>query len=84
MLEKHDTFNRLTIYFKYFQIPGTEIVVEKGTVLYAVLPALHEDPDFHEDPLKYDPDRFSEERKKDIKPYTYMPFGEGPRICIGK
>ncbi|CAB0038375.1 unnamed protein product [Trichogramma brassicae] len=69
----------------YFsQIPGTDIVIEKGTVVYTTLMGIHEDPELHPDPMKYDPDRFSEERKDNIQPCTYMPFGDGPRICIGQ
>ncbi|XP_033225780.1 uncharacterized protein LOC117178462 [Belonocnema kinseyi] len=67
-----------------YKIPGTDIVLIKGTAVYAALNGLHEDPRFHKDPLKYDPDRFSEERKSDIVPCTYMPFGIGPRSCIGE
>ncbi|XP_033225304.1 cytochrome P450 6k1-like [Belonocnema kinseyi] len=69
---------------KDYKIPGTEIVLEKGTAVYTALNGLHEDPRFHKDPLKYDPDRFSEERKGDIVPCTYLPFGVGPRACIGE
>ncbi|KAJ8681696.1 hypothetical protein QAD02_017488 [Eretmocerus hayati] len=66
-----------------YKIPGTDIVIEKGTVVYVSLDGLHEDPEYHPDPLKYDPDRFSESRKHEIKPGTYLPFGDGPRMCIG-
>ena len=33
------------------------------------------------DPDQFDPDRFAD--RKAIKRYAYLPFGDGPRICIG-
>jgi Cytochrome P450 len=46
--------------------------------------ALHHDPDYFPDPEKFDPERFSDENKGNIKNFTYLPFGSGPRNCIGK
>ena len=46
--------------------------------------SIHMDPLYHPDPEKFDPERFSDENKHNIKPFTFMPFGMGPRICIGK
>ncbi|XP_017886303.1 cytochrome P450 6k1-like [Ceratina calcarata] len=66
-----------------YKIPGTDIVIEKGTPIYVALCGIHRDPRYFPDPLRYDPDRFSDENKDNIKACTYMPFGEGPRICIG-
>ncbi|XP_017889238.1 cytochrome P450 6a2-like [Ceratina calcarata] len=55
--------------------PGTEIVIP----IYG----LHEDPRYWSDPETFDPDRFSEERKHEIKKMAFIPFGEGPRMCVG-
>jgi hypothetical protein len=46
--------------------------------------ALHHDPHYFPDPEKFEPERFSDENKENIKNCTYLPFGSGPRNCIGK
>ncbi|XP_049271891.1 cytochrome P450 3A19 [Rhipicephalus sanguineus] len=45
--------------------------------------SIHHDPEFFSDPECFKPDRFSEENVGSIRPYTYLPFGAGPRNCIG-
>lgn len=68
---------------KDYSVPGTETVLEKGIHIIISVYGLHHDPEFYPDPDKFDPERFAEKRKHEISPFTYMPFGEGPRICIG-
>jgi cytochrome P450 len=50
-----------------------------------VLPiyAVHRHPDFWEEAERFDPDRFSEEKKEKQHRFAYFPFGGGPRQCIG-
>ena len=66
-----------------YVIPGTNITIEKGTTVYVPLLGLHMDPDVYPDPDFYDPERFSEENRKTRHPFTYLPFGEGPKYCLG-
>jgi cytochrome P450 len=62
----------------------TGFTLDKGVSILVPVSGLHYDPDFFPDPYKYDPERFSEENRSKIKPYTYLPFGDGPRNCIGE
>ncbi|KAJ8728417.1 hypothetical protein PYW08_016802 [Mythimna loreyi] len=63
---------------------GRPYTLKPGDVVYNMLNAMLMDPNHWPEPHKFDPERFSEENKHNIKPYTYMPFGAGPRICLGQ
>lgn len=46
--------------------------------------SLHMDEKYYENPTKFDPDRFNEQNMAGNRPYLpYLPFGDGPRNCIG-
>lgn len=57
--------------------------ISKDCVVNIFIYGIHHDPENWIDPEKFDPERFSKENKKNIRPYTYFPFGGGPRLCIG-
>ncbi|KAM6940438.1 cytochrome P450 3A40 [Xenentodon cancila] len=59
------------------------MVIPKGMVVMVPTWPLHRDPEIWHEPQKFQPERFSKENKQSIDPYTYMPFGAGPRNCIG-
>nr|BBE49550.1 cytochrome P450 monooxygenase [Adoxophyes honmai] len=60
-----------------------DYIMKKGEGLNIPVMAIHRDPNYFPDPLKFNPERFSEENKHNIQPFTYLPFGLGPRNCIG-
>lgn len=45
---------------------------------------LHSDKQYYEKPDEFYPEHFSEEAKARRHKCVYLPFGEGPRVCIGK
>ncbi|XP_044261216.1 uncharacterized protein LOC123009155 [Tribolium madens] len=68
---------------KDYTLRGTDIIIEKGTPVLISALGLHMDPEFYPDPEKFDPERFTEEKKKERHPFVHLPFGDGPRNCIG-
>nr|WKF24607.1 cytochrome P450 6DE2 [Dendroctonus mexicanus] len=68
---------------KDFKIKNTDIVIEKGTRLYIPVIGVHLDPEYYPDPERFDPERFSPENKAKRPDIAWMPFGEGPRQCLG-
>lgn len=57
--------------------------VPAGTMLAVGIYALHRDPALWDDPLTFDPDRFSPQNSEGRDRWQYLPFGAGPRSCIG-
>ncbi len=57
--------------------------IHKQTTVIIGIYAIHRRTDLFPDPEKFDPERFTPENEKQLPRYAYMPFGAGPRICIG-
>lgn len=58
--------------------------IPAGATIYLSQFVIHRDARFFEEPERFDPDRWSVERKKAISKFAYFPFGIGPRVCIGE
>lgn len=59
------------------------VTIKKGIQVTIPTIGIHYDPNYFPNPEKFDPERFSEDEKSSIVPGSYMPFGVGPRNCIG-
>ena len=57
--------------------------VPAGAEIFLSQWVTHRHPDFWENPLGFDPDRFLTDRSADRPRFAYWPFGGGPRQCIG-
>ncbi|CAH2049424.1 unnamed protein product, partial [Iphiclides podalirius] len=65
------------------KLPGTNVTIRKGQTVLVPLWAIHRDPKYYPNPEKFDPERFLPENEQNRHPCAYMPFGTGPRKCIG-
>uniref|UniRef100_A0A8K9XUF5 unspecific monooxygenase n=1 Tax=Oncorhynchus mykiss TaxID=8022 RepID=A0A8K9XUF5_ONCMY len=59
------------------------VTIPKGTVVMIPIMVLHHHPTHWPKPEVFRPERFSKENRENIDPYTFLPFGMGPRNCIG-
>lgn len=71
--------DRLTL--KDDEVIGVRIPAKAIAIPYIY--GAHHNPDVWAEPETFKPERFSSENRKQIPPYAYLPFGGGPRLCIG-
>ncbi|PNT10642.1 hypothetical protein POPTR_012G115000v4 [Populus trichocarpa] len=57
--------------------------IPKGWQVFWLATSTHLDNKVFEDPVKFNPSRFDTNSKSSVPPYTYIPFGAGPRVCPG-
>nr|UZE89963.1 cytochrome P450 CYP4416A2 [Chrysoperla zastrowi sillemi] len=58
--------------------------IPKGANILIPIINIHRNPEYWENPLKFNPERFTSENIKNRHPYAYLPFGAGPRSCLGR
>ncbi|XP_059225821.1 uncharacterized protein LOC106092109 [Stomoxys calcitrans] len=68
---------------RYSLKPYYDYELPKGMPVYISNYALHYDSKYWPNPTTFDPERFSLENRQNIEPMSYLPFGNGPRNCIG-
>ncbi|XP_005184395.4 probable cytochrome P450 6a14 [Musca domestica] len=66
-----------------YQIPNTRYVIKKDIMTIIPIHAIHHDPQYYAEPERFNPDRFTPEECLKRHPSAYLPFGDGPRNCIG-
>lgn len=65
-----------------FTLP-TGLAMKRGDRIHIPVYHIQRNPEHFPEPDEFRPERFFGEEKKNIKPFTYLPFGEGPRTCMG-
>ena len=63
------------------EIDGAQLPT--GAVVFVSPWSLHRDPHWYESPAEFRPGRFLGEAEAELPKYAYLPFGGGPRVCIG-
>ncbi|XP_039310901.1 probable cytochrome P450 6a17 isoform X2 [Solenopsis invicta] len=64
-------------------LSDTDIHISKETIVIIPVLGLHRDPTIYPDPDKFDPERFTKANKATRHSFAYLPFGQGPRMCMG-
>lgn len=66
-----------------YRDPETGLFVPKNGIVCIPINAIHHDPKYYTNPEKFNPENFSPANKAKRSPYSFLPFGMGPRNCIG-
>jgi cytochrome P450 len=66
-----------------FEVSGYR--VRAGTNIVVSQWVLHRDPQLYSNPERFEPERWSDEvaGRRSVPKFTYLPFGAGPRVCVG-
>lgn len=66
-----------------YTLPGTDITIDPMVRILVPLMGLHNDPKYFDNPSEFRPERFAPEEVAKRHKFVYLPFGDGPRSCIG-
>ena len=67
-----------------FKIPNSNAIIRKGMPVFIPMIGLQTDKKYYEKPDEFYPEHFTTEAISKRPNFAYLPFGEGPRVCIGK
>ena len=60
-----------------------DLAIPRGSTVVVFIYGVHHSPQYWENPESFDQERFTKVREKLRTPFTHLPFGAGPRGCIG-
>jgi len=60
-----------------------DVDIPRGSMVIVFVYGAHHAPRYWQNPEQFDPERFTKANEKLHPPFTYLPFGGGPRGCIG-
>uniref|UniRef100_A0A1Q3FIT7 Putative cytochrome p450 n=1 Tax=Culex tarsalis TaxID=7177 RepID=A0A1Q3FIT7_CULTA len=66
-----------------YRLTNPDVTLEADTMVMVPVYAIHSDPDIYPNPSRFDPDRFTPEAVQARHSHAFLPFGDGPRNCIG-
>ncbi|XP_013190663.1 cytochrome P450 6B7-like [Amyelois transitella] len=66
-----------------YTFPELNITVHDGVKMIIPIAAIQTDETYFSNPEQFDPERFRDGAKDNSKKFVYLPFGEGPRACVG-
>ncbi|XP_012273882.1 probable cytochrome P450 6a13 [Orussus abietinus] len=66
-----------------YTFAGTNVTIPKEQVVWIPNYAFQMDPEIFPKPEEFNPERFTPEAEAERHPMAYLPFGDGPRNCIG-
>ncbi|CAG9806318.1 unnamed protein product [Chironomus riparius] len=66
-----------------YKVSNSNIIIRKGVKVWIPTLAFHYDEKFWKNSTKFDPNRFTQEEIDKRPKFSFFPFGEGPRNCIG-
>ncbi|CAO1432994.1 unnamed protein product [Diamesa hyperborea] len=67
-----------------YDIPDSKHVIKKGTQVLIPVYGIHTDENIYPNPTQFDPSRFNPEEVAKRHNCAFIPFGDGPRVCIGQ
>ncbi|XP_058122527.1 cytochrome P450 6A1-like [Anopheles ziemanni] len=74
--------NIIRVVTEDYAVTGTHFVLRKGTHVIVPVYAIHHDEEYYPDPERFDPERFTPEACGARKPYTFLPYADGPKMCV--
>ncbi|XP_058813403.1 probable cytochrome P450 6a14 [Topomyia yanbarensis] len=75
--------NLIRIANEPYRLTSPNVTIEKGQMVMIPVYSIHHDPTIYEDPERFDPERFAPEAVRIRHSHCFLPFGDGPRNCIG-